>query len=156
LEEDFQTASDVVMAKGKIDPNKSKRSIISTRHYLSDADFLVGLEGEIKTLTTISEALRSPVWPLFLGRKGYVPLVPIWIPDGLKEGVGLRDSLVSYPWPRLLTEEPRRIPESLKLVIESGGGLVREDVPLSFNTRRFTTRRVTVEYVDLEKIPRWS
>ena len=87
-------------ADGKVGGN-----ITTKRYYLADADFLIGLEHtSLAFLTSLAEAVRRPVSPLFLGRKACVPGVPIWIPDGLKEQTTLETALVTYPWPRLGNE----------------------------------------------------
>lgn len=156
LKEDFQTAKQVVTSKGVVNSNKAKSSVTSTRYFLNDADFLVGLQGNPDILNTLEEALRKPVWLQYLGRKSYVPIVPVWIPNGLKKNTVLKKALLTYPWPRLLTDAPIKTPNSLKLVMESGEGEFKEDVPLSFKTRQYSNRKVVVEYVDLADIPRWS
>jgi CRISPR system Cascade subunit CasD len=145
---DFQTARNVVRADGK-----PGGSVTSNRYFLTDADFLVGLEGESPFLAEISRALSNPVWSLYLGRKGYVPSVPVWIPDGLVNE-GLEKALLSYPWPGLLTRLPAKgeRPESLRLVLESGEGEIRNDQPVSFDKRLFATRMVTTKFVPLNAI----
>jgi CRISPR system Cascade subunit CasD len=93
---DYQTSQNVLAA----DASKIHATTESRRHYLSDAKFLVGLEGEDRNaLGKIDEALRDPVWPLFLGRKSYVPSLPVHLhlpPSGT--GVvdqGLEDALAA-------------------------------------------------------------
>ncbi len=44
---DYQTATGVLVASGKADP---RRTVVSPRHYLADAVFLVGLEGRDQAL----------------------------------------------------------------------------------------------------------
>jgi CRISPR system Cascade subunit CasD len=74
LRVDYQTSQNVLAA----DASKIHATTESRRHYLSDAKFLVGLEGEDRdALAKLDEALRDPVWPLFLGRKSYVPSLPV-------------------------------------------------------------------------------
>ncbi len=52
----------------------SKTSYLTKRYYLSDAVFLVGLYSEnVEKLVEIQEALASPAFPLFLGRRSCVP-----------------------------------------------------------------------------------
>ena len=58
---DYQTAKN--WAK-----NPNGAASLSTRMYLSDAVFVVALEGEREQLETIESALKKPVYPLYLGR----------------------------------------------------------------------------------------
>ncbi len=78
---DFQTAK-----------NEST-SFLSYRHYLADAEFTAGLEGDAELLMKIDAALGSPVYPLFLGRRGCPPTLPLSLGmselplfEALKEG----------------------------------------------------------------------
>ncbi|MDO4724633.1 MAG: type I-E CRISPR-associated protein Cas5/CasD [Comamonadaceae bacterium] len=133
---DYQTATGVLLATGKVDMG---RTVVSPRYYLSDAVFLVGLAGDRALLETIHLALRQPVWPLALGRKSFVPSVPVHIPDGLVESDlvrALRD------WPSLLTGEAP--PVSRRLLLEDAAeGAVRLDQPIApFSERRFGPRFV--------------
>lgn len=116
-------------------------SVMSHRYYLQDASFLVGLAGpDHALLKRLHEALANPVWQLYLGRKGYVPGVPVYLPDGLVEG-GLRTALATYP----LAE---RADADVRLVLETSdpvGSEPRMDHPLDFARRLFTRRYVRVE-----------
>ena len=89
------------------------------------------------------------VWQLYLGRKAFVPAVPVFMPDGLKLGVGLEKALTDYPW-RLRPGLP--IPPELRLVLEADaatGEEVRRDIPLCFESprRQFALRHVQNKYV---------
>jgi CRISPR system Cascade subunit CasD len=118
-------------------------AIISERYYLADADFLVGLAGSDELLTRLHAALRAPRWPLFLGRKAYVPSQPPVV--GLLNQP-LDRAIREQPWPRRRSFE--RPPDSLRLVTEDPEGPeLRQDVPLSFAARRFDTRRVHTEFI---------
>lgn len=57
------------------------KSTITERMYRTDATYLVALEGPRTLLLTIQEALRSPHWPLSLGRRACPPSAPIIIHD---------------------------------------------------------------------------
>lgn len=133
----------------KADGTTSKDGIVSERHYLADAAFLVGLEGEDRSLLTRAHsALRNPVWPLALGRKSHVPSEDVWIEEGVQEGA-LRDALASWPWIASLRrwEQP---PENLLISMESrdGTGILKMDQPLScFSARRFGARFVRSEWI---------
>ncbi len=138
LRVDYHTAKNVLTSNGKI-----KDTELSTRYYLADACFLVGLESEdLALLERIQAALKAPVWALFLGRKAFVPSEPVWLPDGLQQGKDLETALKQYP--------PLRPPQKdkLRLVLEdNSGAIVRSDQPLSFGQRKFAPRRVRVDFI---------
>ncbi len=141
---DYQTAQHIISA----DRSKIHETAVTTRDYLADAVFLVGLEGEDRSLMErIHAALRDPVWPLALGRKSYVPSEPIWIENGVQD-VPLKDALARWPW----IATPRRwedLPEKLLVSFESGdgSGVLKMDQPLSsFAERRFGARFVISEW----------
>jgi CRISPR system Cascade subunit CasD len=127
-------------------------TVQSRRYYLADADFLVALEGEDGLLRRLEGALRRPVWRLCLGRKAFVPGVPVWVPDA---GPGsawwslpLREALERYPWRP--TPGEQGTPGRLRLALESGPGpeaSVRQDVPVDFAARRFRVRYVVTDWV---------
>lgn len=72
---DFQTVLNVMKTSGDGLRNKP---VVSPRHYLSDAAFLVGLQGDDEALLQqLHAALRRPVWPLALGRKAFPPGSPV-------------------------------------------------------------------------------
>lgn len=136
---DYQTATGVMNAEGKV---KLDRTVISPRYYLSDAVFLVGLEGgDTALLERIQAALRAPVWPLALGRKSFVPSMPVALPEGL-QSMELLAALQS--WPALVSWAPGA---SLRLALEDPQeGSVRLDQPVGpFAERRFGPRFVKQE-----------
>jgi len=51
-----------------------KTSYVTNRYYLSDAVFLVGLEGDDELLSALDAAICSPVFPLYLGRRSCPPV----------------------------------------------------------------------------------
>ncbi len=138
LQKDFHVAQDVLLASGK----KTKDTEISDRYYLSDAVFLVGLEGPRALLEQIQIALKSPHWTLYLGRKAFPPGKPVWLLDGLQDEL-LLDALKRFPALVPDTEE------SLRVVLDSDvGEFVRVDVPISFAERRFSSRRIHMGRID--------
>jgi CRISPR system Cascade subunit CasD len=152
LECDYQTAENVAEAHGK-----GRRTVQSWRSYLADADFLVGLEGDRELLERLDRALASPIWHLFLGRKSFVPAVPIRMPDQPPWGPGLSDqtleiALRSIPWHGRPGEEP---PSQLRFIGEDPSGVsveVRNDVPRSFDVRAFAQRSVTTQFLDFKEV----
>ncbi len=72
---------------------------IRYRHYLADAIVTVALTldpiEEDPSLRTLSEALRAPARPLFLGRKCCIPSAPVWL--GEIHAPSLRGALEQTP-----------------------------------------------------------
>jgi CRISPR system Cascade subunit CasD len=52
-------------------------TIVSSRDYLHDAVFLVGLETSSERTQSLRDALAAPHWPLYLGRKSCPPVRPL-------------------------------------------------------------------------------
>ncbi len=132
---------------GVVKANKSRpESVLSWRYFLQDAVFLVGLQGADEALLSkLHNALRQPVWPLFLGRKSYVPACPPYLADGLQPGT-LEEVLTTYPY-FYPPEEPR-----VRFVLEQAQPLGcerRVDVPLDFARRRFGVRYVNTVFINV-------
>ena len=147
MEYDFQTAQGIRVENAKT--RKAKSSLtnsISRRYYLADARFLVGLEGDdLALLTDLHNALRDPHWPLYLGRKAFVPGEPIWLEDGLQPDVDLVEALKAFPWLGPDHQQPK---SELRLVLEDPDGPdVRSDQPVSFAERRFAPRHVSTTFI---------
>ena len=55
-----------------------RHTYTTQRYYLSDACFLVGLESDDEELLhNVAEALKSPVFPVYLGRRSLPPSMPL-------------------------------------------------------------------------------
>jgi CRISPR system Cascade subunit CasD len=158
IETDYQTALGVAKADGS-----GPDTVLSYRQYLADASFLVALEGDLSLLQHVHDAIRRPRWPLFLGRKGYVPGRPLSVRGGFRTGenessLGLSEAaLRSVEWPGLA--DGREVPASLDAIVECAPGEdgdVLLDVPLSFRTheRLYAERRIRrVRWTPLEVSP---
>lgn len=118
---------------------------LSTRMYLSDAVFVVALEGEREQLETIESALKKPVYPLYLGRRA--------CPAGYDLVLGIceesaEEALRSLEWQM---PEHRRLNLPIQVLLRiqrdalpgERGDLV-EDIPVSFSPehRQYTSREV--------------
>lgn len=138
LQSDYQIARHVLTSDGK----GEKESVPSTRYYLADAAFLVGLGSEdLEFLQQIHYALQHPFWTLFLGRKAFVPSVPVWLKEGMRSGEDLESALKNFPWIYPWAKE--KAPKEVRLVLEDPDGeQYRNDVPVSFARREYTPRRV--------------
>jgi CRISPR system Cascade subunit CasD len=125
----------------------SSDSYITKRFYLADASFIVGLEDEEEELIKIKNALKSPYFPLYLGRRS-CPLcgkIVLGIEDDKLENV-FQDSAIIGKYILNKTETKR-------IVIENENeGYLTKDVPLNFDKshREYGYRRVKNDSV---KIP---
>ncbi|MCB5269247.1 MAG: type I-E CRISPR-associated protein Cas5/CasD [Candidatus Cloacimonetes bacterium] len=64
-------------------------TMLTRREYLSDASFLVALQGPAEIIKDLQQAIESPKWQLFLGRKNCPPSRPI-----AEHGTGYFESTV--------------------------------------------------------------
>ncbi len=151
LESDFHTAGGASSKKDgkpegvyRASGGVKREGIVSKRYYLADAEFLVGMEGEVEFLKRIHYALANPKWPLFLGRKAFVPSLPVYIPDGLIEGKSLLNVLKEYPF---RVETPKE--KDIRIILEADDpkSETRNDVPVSYKTRRFSTRQIQYIFI---------
>jgi len=125
-----------------------RNPIVSERYYLSDAKFLVGLEGERGLLEELQAALQAPRWFLFFGRKAFLPAERVWLPDGLRDE-GLQAALCQYPFLGCQADGER-----LRLLLEDDSGeIVSNDQPLSFSPRRFIPRRLRSMFIPMPAAP---
>jgi len=113
---------------------------ISHRDYLCDAVFVVGLESpDTAFIEQLVDALRRPVWPLFLGRRSCPPPPPLVL--GISSD-GLAEALSAVPWQisewqqkRLLRRTGKELPP-LRLVIDDEKASANcMDLPISFDPR---------------------
>ena len=161
IERDYHTAGSddrgVMLARGHV----AQRIVVSSRYYLADADFLAGLEGDdVESLTEIDRALRRPRWHVFLGRKSFVPSLPVALPlpGGVRHDTDLESALRSEQWPSPGRPAEDTPPERLRAVLEVRGGTGRSrsmDQPVgpAFATRRFGPRESHTEYWAVNTIP---
>ncbi|MSQ44453.1 MAG: type I-E CRISPR-associated protein Cas5/CasD [Chloroflexi bacterium] len=152
------------------DGKVEKDTVISYRYALHDASFLAAFEGPLGQLRTIDDALASPVWATYLGRKAFVPSVPIRLPGTAPHGPGLRlgrieEALVTIPWTpwgRTGTGATRSDPaptgkRRLQCVTDAPSGDPdasewRDDVPVDFSVRTFGARLVRTTWVEVEEL----
>lgn len=120
---------------------------LSHRYYLADAKFLVALGGDEGLLHRLDAALRSPRWPLYLGRRSCPPDAPL--SRGVHEEYAtVREALGSEPW--IASEWYRRKHgevSALEIACDAHDGelcVSQADYPLEFSltTRRYTCRPV--------------
>jgi CRISPR system Cascade subunit CasD len=167
---DYHTAQNVLRAKAKLRPGKPtpdgdlQETVLSERYYLSDAYFLVGFESdELPLLLALDAALAAPYWPLRLGRKAFVPSLPVRLSTG-EVPPSSTGGVVPLPLAEaLLTTTPTNLTGFSRYVVDApkpgepreaqhlaGTSLTlvrraqRTDVPLSFQLRQFSPREVSI------------
>lgn len=142
LRKDFHIAQNVLDTDGK----KVRNNIVTTRYYLSDAAFLVGLEGDSTLLTQVQAALQNPVWALYFGRKAFTPAAPVWFKDGLQSDTTIETAFANFGW--IIAQPKFSPPEKVRVVYEApDGNQIRADVPISFAERTFSSRRVITKFI---------
>ena len=131
-------------------------TVVSTRYYFSDASFLVALQSADRApLAECDRALRAPVWPLYLGRKSFVPGTPVPIPDGgIREGDDLYAVLSAEPLRRHPYYRPQ---ERVRCVVQVDDprAEVRRDQPRCFQNgeRCFDLRYVEDRWIETASLP---
>ena len=142
---------------------KNPGSWVTYRYYLFDAAFLAGIEGERGLLEKMEQAVLSPAFPIYLGRRSCPPVGPVSL--GIRE-LSLEASLREEPWIASDWYKKRMEaklkygakPMSLEIirdaaVTEPPAYSVR-DMPVTFNPERrlYRFRNVVREQVSLAKV----
>lgn len=145
---DYHTAMGAVKADGSSD---EKDTIVSQRQYLSDAEFLVGLESleqdAEEQLRTIADRLCFPHWQPFLGRKSCPPSQPIFVdlvPANLEGTFDSPTTLRTYGVAA----------GTYRLVIQSDDAqaALRLDIPVNFEQRIFSVRTVITQPMEVPNV----
>lgn len=107
-------------------------SYMTTRYYLSDAVFLIGLYSDDEALMQrLEHAVRNPAHPLFLGRRSCPPEGRVCL--GLRQ-MPLEEALKSEP--SLIPPKPSKSgePQRARIVLDDPHGTARlNDLPVSFS-----------------------
>jgi CRISPR system Cascade subunit CasD len=113
------------------------------RYYLQDMAFAVALQLPKGELDSVTEALKNPVWDLYLGRKNCVPTE--FILQGVHDGAGEAMARAA----QLSEEKQRRAVFQVLQGEHEGEVLTLNDVPLQFGDhKKYRDRRVTVVKVE--------
>lgn len=120
--------------------NESK-TYVTHRYYLSDAVFLVGLESDNEELLQkLNNAVLSPAFPLFLGRRSCPPTLPLSL--GIRE-CSLLEALQSEPWlisQYMQKKLKNRSEFKLRIITDSdpkdSRAVRQKDVAVSFDPRK--------------------
>ena len=141
---DLQTEKSMTRKRNS---NKSDKEMpLIYRYYLSDARFLVALGADRAVLETLEQAIHSPKWPLYLGRRSCPPDYPLSL--GIHdEYEDVRQALESERWHAANWYRRRYRYPDLEIVCDALEGENAEswsDLPLSFSSsgRRYADRAV--------------
>jgi CRISPR system Cascade subunit CasD len=136
--EDFHTVLGTRRASGAMNTDP----VVTRRQYVTEGRFGVLLAGPHEILVRIADALRDPVWGVWLGRKCCIPAAPI-----LRAGPCDEESA----WHALIGDTPRKDFMTIEEVarFEEGQDSIN-DQPVSFGSenssgpegRRYGTRRI--------------
>lgn len=139
---DYHTASNVIRA----DASGHQDTALSERKYLSDAAFLVGLEGhDLDFLLGLHQHLSNPHWPLALGRRAFPPTMPVQLtlddgePAVLNQS--LEQSLIGFP---PIAKTDASVPVRYFIEHEQGEQDWYDQPLDDFRKRSFGLRRVKV------------
>src|SRR5262249_14615874 len=118
---DYHTAQEVAIANGK----GTKPTELSWRYYLSDACFVVALESDDDAfLQRLNAALNAPHWQLSLGRKAFLPSLPIRFKDELYRS-GLLDALSDFDFCQWQGDDKLRGDDEGIRQIQASPGIIR-------------------------------
>ena len=152
--EDFHTVGGgyprhltVPTAEGKRRPPQ-QATIVSRRHYLSDAAFVVAVTGGSELINALAAALERPVWQPFLGRRSCPPEQPLLLALTADPVAALHEAVpLARPKPRdQETVEVEFVSE--RDTADAATTTVLADVPVSFQRRQRShhTRAVHTAY----------
>ncbi|NLN76631.1 MAG: type I-E CRISPR-associated protein Cas5/CasD [Armatimonadetes bacterium] len=138
----------VSLHKLRENPDATLATIVSPRFYLEDAGFLVALEETRHDglLQRCADALKHPVWPIYLGRKACVPTRPVL--EGLfDEYESIEDALRWHPWSWLgaggHNRQPDDLSRQLRVYIEDESGqIIRQDAVRINDARQYSFTRM--------------
>ncbi|NYI42041.1 type I-E CRISPR-associated protein Cas5/CasD [Demequina lutea] len=113
---------------------------LSYRFYLADAAFLAVVEGEPGFIDELDDALRHPVYPLYLGRRSCPPAGPVTL--GIRRDASVNEVLSDEPWRAApwWQKTYRSSTVALETVADAQPGaedwLTVADLPISFDPER--------------------
>jgi CRISPR system Cascade subunit CasD len=143
---DYHTVSGTIYtADGKQRGGKTEDStIITKRHYLQDAVFMVALEGSEEVLRVCERALSHPNWPIYLGRKSCVPTRPVF-ETITYEYESIEQALQHYP---LLDKSSKNAERLCELEVVEGTAQRQDRYPDN-RARMFGYRSVKIFQVNI-------
>ncbi|MDR8019339.1 type I-E CRISPR-associated protein Cas5/CasD [Nesterenkonia aerolata] len=147
LVRDFQTA---------IDWRSGRSMPLSTRYYLADAVFVAAVEGPEPLIDSLEDALESPGFPLYLGRRSCPANSDLVLGTSHRS---LDEALRETPWQARPWHRHQR-PKTVHLpvfrdAVQEERGDAQRDVPVSFDQthRKYSWREVVTAEPVTQKNP---
>ena len=135
---DYHTVTGHPLRNAEGKPRSTGNTIVTSRQYLQDASFLVVLQAGEPVIKMLEQALRSPKWCLYLGRRSCVPSRPV-LESVTDRYADLMDAVRQYP-------APDRAQYPLQYECEQPQpqlpGMTRQDGQPAAGSRQFARRRV--------------
>jgi len=97
---------------------------LSWRTYLHDASFLAAVRADAALIETLTEAIQSPHWPIYLGRKSCLPCLPPFA--GMGDYASLEDALMAWGNPAWALKSVRAVIECFPT--EPGAEMRRDEM----------------------------
>jgi len=128
---DYHTVQGTRTASGKL-----KECHITQRYYLSDVSFGVLLESGYSLIEKLANALKNPIWGLWLGRKCCIPSAPIFAGIFDDKTAAIQILTGDLPFEEVVFEK------EAESFIDGNDSIM--DCPLSFDksNRQFAPRRI--------------
>lgn len=123
VERDFQTTMTL---------DKSTSFPLTERYYRSDAVYLAGVEGDDGLVEVLDSAIRTPVFPLYLGRRAFVPTGELTL--GVHD-TAVGELLATWTWqaaPWWRKRQDERV--ALDVVVDAGTAVPGSDPDLVIST----------------------
>lgn len=143
LDDPWQSLMEPHLSTGKARKSDGGGTKMTYRYYLQDMAFAVALQVPGVLADELSNALVSPVWDLYLGRKNCVPTEFIYQGKFLK----VEDAL--HAASEIATEKNRAFALRVLQGEHEGEILTLNDMPLQFGqNKKYRDRRVTVQKME--------
>ncbi len=102
---------------------------LSERFYRADAVFAAFVEGPVELIEGLAEALRRPVFPLYLGRRSCPPTMPLFLQ--VHEGRAW-EIITQLPWQAArFWQQQKKWEEHISLRVVADKGILPDDEPSS-------------------------
>ncbi|MBU1087913.1 MAG: type I-E CRISPR-associated protein Cas5/CasD [Candidatus Omnitrophica bacterium] len=116
---------------------------LTYRYYLQDAKFAVAVEVPEDLSKSFADALKNPVYDVYLGRKNCVPT------DFIFRGI-FDDEITALEHADVISKEKNNLIEDFRVIDgenEDGESIVLNDIPVQFGViKRYRDRLVTVVF----------